>query len=343
MCRSSAVALASLFFFSCPIPAKEKARLEKALVHFHPIGDQANVPPSYRLGEHTFAYEMELKRALPNSGIEIHHLRFPSPVTTATPENNTVHAEYYRPRGAGPFPAVIVLDITGGDQSLSRNMAAVLAQNGIAGLFVQMAYYGPRRPPGSKLRLLSTNVFHTIDAVRQTVLDVRRASAWLEGRPEIDPKRLGIVGTSLGSFISALCGAMEPRLDRVAVLLGGGGLVDAYYDHPRAAPYRKPWEALGGTKEMVARLLAPVDPLTYAGNLKDRKLLMIAGKRDEIVPPKAAEALWKASGRQKIVWYDCTHYGAALYFVPAMGHILAHFGAPANVTPADPASRGASP
>jgi len=56
-------------------------------------------------------------------------------------------------------------------------------------------------------------------------------------------------------------------------------------------------------------------------------VLIIAGKRDEIVPPKASEALWKASGEQKIVWYDCTHYGAALYFLPAMRHIVEHLGA----------------
>src|SRR5262249_61850129 len=116
------------------------------------------------------------------------HLRFPSPVTSDCPENNTVHAEYYRPKGDGPFPGVIVLDITAGDQSLSRGISTLLAQRGIAALFVQMAYYGPRRPPGSKLRLLSPNIAHTVEAIRQTVLDVRRATAWLESRPEIDAK-----------------------------------------------------------------------------------------------------------------------------------------------------------
>jgi hypothetical protein len=38
-----------------------------------------------------------------------------------------------------------------------------------------------------------------------------------------------------------------------------------------------------------------------------------------------AEALWQASGKQKIVWYDCTHYGAVLYLVPALEQIRAHF------------------
>jgi dienelactone hydrolase len=298
---------------------------EKGSVHFRPLGDQKNIPARYRLEEHTFDYEMSLKRKLPTSGVEIYEVRFPSAVTSACPENNTVYAEYYRPKTGRALPGVIVLDITAGDQRLSRIIAHCLAQNGIAALFVQMAYYGPRRPPGSKLRLLSTNIPHTLEAVRQTVLDIRRATAWMETRPEIDPKRLGVHGTSLGSMVGALAAEMEPKLRRVSIALGGGGLVDAYYDDPRAAPYRKVWEAVGGNKAMVARLLAPVDPITCAGNLKDRRVLMIAGKRDDIVPPRATEALWKAAGRPKIIWYDCTHYGAALYFGAILNQVVEHF------------------
>ena len=285
------------------------------------------MPSRYRLEARTYDYRMDLKYDLPLSGVTVYRVRFPSAVKSPHPENNTVHAEYYRPRGAGPFPGVIVLDITGGDQSLSRHLSTFLAHRGVAALFVQMAYYGPRRPPGSRLRLLSPNVPRTMAAVRQTVLDLRVAAAWLGSRPELDPKRLGIMGTSLGSFMAALAAEMEPRLGRLAVLLGGGGLVDGYYDHPQAAPYRRVYEALGGSKEKLARLIAPADPLTCAANLRARKVLILAGKRDEIVPPRMAEALWRESGRQKIVWYDCTHYGAIVYLPAALDQIVAHFGA----------------
>lgn len=299
--------------------------VEKGNFRFAPSEDQANVPERYRLGERTFDYQMSPKRDLPSSGVRVFRVQFPSPVKTATPENNTVHAEYYLPSGKGPFPGVIVLDITAGNQSLSRHLSMFLAQKKIAALFVQMAYYGPRRPPGSKLRLLMPNIDHSLSAVRQTVLDLRVAAAWLEARPEIDGKKLGIMGTSLGSFMAALTAEMEPKLGRVAVLLGGGGVVDAYYNHPQATPYRRIYESLGGTKEKLARMIAPADPLTCAANLKQRKLLILAGKRDRIVPPKMAEALWEASGKQEIVWYDCTHYGAIVYLAAALDRIVKHF------------------
>src|SRR5262249_29404655 len=315
------LALTLVFSPSVRADAKTSA-IERGTVQFRPVDEQKNVPERYRLDARQFDFELEHVRPLPICKATLYRLRFPSPVVTEVTENNTVHAEYYLPEGKGPFPCVIVLDITAGDQSLSLTISMCLAQNRIAGLFVQMAHYGPRRGPGSKHRLLSPNVQETLANVRQTVLDLRCAAAWMETRPELDPKRLGILGTSLGSFMSALTGEMEPRLGRVAVLLGGGGLVDAFYDNPQAATYRKVWEALGGTKQNLAELIAPVDPLTCAANLKDRRLLIIAGKRDEIVPPSATLALWKASGEQKIVWYDCTHYGAALYYVPALKHLV---------------------
>jgi dienelactone hydrolase len=297
---------------------------EKATVRFAPVDDQATVPERYRLAERTFAYEMSLKYRMPAVETTVYRLTFPSPVESKHAENNTVHAEYYRPEGTGPFPAVIVLDITGGDQSLSRNLATYFGQHRVGALFVQMAYYGPRRPPGSSLRLMSPDLRHTLAAVRQTVLDLRCAAAWLEARPEVDRKRLGIVGTSLGSFMAALTAEMEPRLNRTVLLLGGGGFVDGYWDHPQAMPYRKAFEALGGTKQQVKDLLAPLDPLTWAGNLKDRRLLMIAAKNDEIVPPRMADALWQASGKQEILWYDSGHYSAIIHLPDALSHVVRH-------------------
>jgi hypothetical protein len=55
------------------------------------------------------------------------------------------------------------------------------------------------------------------------------------------------------------------------------------------------------------------------------QLLILAGKRDDIAPPRIAETLSKASGRQRIVWYDCGRYGAIVYRVSALDDIVKHF------------------
>jgi cephalosporin-C deacetylase-like acetyl esterase len=219
----------------------------------------------------------------------------------------------------------VVLDILGGDQKLARVQSAYLVQKGIACLFVQMAYYGPRRPANSKVRLLMPDVDHTLGAVRQTVLDVRRAAAWLANRPEVDQKRLGIIGTSLGSFMGTLSAEMDPRFRKVAIVLGGGGVVDAFYDHPQGAAIRGLYEALGGTKEKLKHLIAIADPITRAANLKDREVLMIAARKDEIVPPSACTRMWEELGKPKIIWYEAGHYTAILFITNALQHAIEHF------------------
>src|SRR5205807_1247209 len=80
--------------------------VEKGTVRFEPRGDQKNIPERYRLDAHTFDYELTLLKREPRLDQAVYHLRFPSPVVTPCPENNTVHADYYRPRGDGPFPGV---------------------------------------------------------------------------------------------------------------------------------------------------------------------------------------------------------------------------------------------
>ncbi|HEV3438372.1 MAG TPA: prolyl oligopeptidase family serine peptidase [Gemmata sp.] len=293
-------------------------------VRFDPKDDEkAGVVERYRMPEFAFDYKLTLRHDLRHTGVRVFDLSFPSPIKSEVPENNTVYAELFLPPGEGPFPAAIVLDILQGNALVSRGEAMWLAQHGVAGLVVYMAHYGPRRPPGSSVRLLSMNISHTLDAVKQTVLDVRCAVAWLAGRREIDANNLGIVGTSLGSFLSAIVAANEPRIKNVCLMLTGGGLVDAYYDHPLAKPYTPLIDLVGG-KVAMKMLIAPVDPLTYAKQLKGKNLLMICASRDDVVPPKAATRLWEATGKQKIVWVDSTHVGAGLYALPVLQAMSDH-------------------
>ena len=251
-------------------------------------------------------FEIARQTDLPVSGVTVHHLTFRRRlkrcIRRTTRFTRSISSAWERavPRGScwnfgrrrwdGPEHALL------------------LAQNKVAALFVRMAYYGPRSPKTERVRLLSTNIPRTMDAVRQTVLDCRRATAWLESRPEIDAKKLGIVGTSLGSFLAAMTAEMEPKLNKIALLYGGGGFVDAYYDHPKAKPLVEQFEKLGGTKTVKA--IRPDDLITCAATR--RAACVRRHGCDDIVPPQMAKALWKASGEPKIVWYDSTHYWAVL-------------------------------
>jgi dienelactone hydrolase len=281
---------------------------------FVPTEAESSVPARFRLDASRFPYEMEELRG--TDRYTVHALRFPSPVETPDPENNTVHAEYFRPKGEGRHPAVVVLHILGADFALSRYMAARLADRGVAALFVKLPYYGERRPPGK--RFLSEDLERSVSAMRQGVLDVRRAVAWLSGRPEVDAGRLGVTGISLGGIVSAIAASVDPSIDRAALLLAGGGLADVLWEMPEAARYRALWIASGRSKADLAALTRPFDPLTYASGLRGKKVLMLNGNVDEVIPPRAALALWEAAGRPPIRWFECGHYSAAGYLLPGI-------------------------
>ena len=288
---------------------------------FTPKGDQSKIPAVYQLGEKQFEFKMLLKDRKENLGVLVHEVTFPSPYVSPHPENNTIWCEFYQPIGLQKGPGVVILDILGGDQSLSRTIAVQLARQGIHTLFMQLAYYGPRKPKNSRIKLLSPDILQTINGIQQSVLDLRVAAAFLESRPEIDPTRIGITGTSLGSFFSALGAETESRFSRCSVLLGGGGFVDGFYDHPDAKLFRFVWEIVGNTKARAKELLAPYDPITRAPELKNKKLLIMAASKDEVVPPSMATALWEASGKQKIIWFEAGHYSAILHLPVAISEI----------------------
>src|SRR5436309_6649688 len=95
-----------LILTACCLTPSAGQGAESGTIRFEPVGDQSDVPERYHLAARTFDYTLTPKRDLPVSGIEIAELTFPSPVTSPAPENNTVYAEYFRPKGPGPFPAV---------------------------------------------------------------------------------------------------------------------------------------------------------------------------------------------------------------------------------------------
>ena len=302
--------------------AGRAADAETGSFAFRPSAD--GVLPRYVVPPRDVPFTLTPKFDLRQSNVRVYTLTFPSPLPGDIPENNTVHAEYFLPIGVTDRrPAVVVFDILDGAGVISRGEALWLAQQGVPSLFMYMAHYGPRRPAGSKVRLLSTNVDHTVAAVRQTVLDARCALAWLATRPEVDADRLGVVGTSLGSFVAAVVAGNEPRVATACLVLGGGALVDSYADHPLARPYMAVLDLLGGTTALKAQI-APVDPITFADTLRTKRLLLIAARRDDVVPPKAMTALWAAAGRPELVWLEASHVGAALHSFRIMNAVVRH-------------------
>lgn len=287
---------------------------EAGEIPFTPAPNEPQIPEHFQLDRHQFGYSAELLRKA--NRVRAARVTFPSAVKTEVAENNTVHGVYFQPAGDGPYPACVVLHILGGDFLLAETVANHLASQGVAALFMKMPYYGERRGKKSPRRMISEDPYQTVEGMTQAVLDIRRASAWLAARPEVDRERLGITGISLGGIMSALGAVGEPRLRNVGIVLGGGNFAQVVWnnDTRQAREFRDRWLESGKTREDFAQVLAKVDPVTYGAQLKGRRVLMIAAKNDEIVLPECAIALHESIGKEpELVWLDAGHYTAAQY------------------------------
>ncbi len=296
------------------VPVPESGRAE-----FVPTKAESTVPQRYRQAKQEFPFETEYERS--SGPVRIYKVRFPSPIKTEIEINNTVHAQYFQPEGQGPFPGVVVLHILGGDFPLSQMIANGLARRGVAALFVKMPYYGERRPKTPRRRMLSPNLDETVAGMTQAVLDIRRAATWLEDRPEVNGEDMGVMGISLGGIMSGLSAAAEPRFKKVAMYLAGGNLHAAIWDSglSELKDHRAQWKAAGETRETFIKKMAEVDPITFADCLKNRDVLMVNAKNDEVIPRECTVALWKKIGTaREIVWLDAGHYSAAWYIVGEM-------------------------
>jgi hypothetical protein len=140
-------------------------------------------------------------------------LTFSSPVATRFdrdyPENRSVHARWFpveRARGA-----VVVVAQWNSDEQGHLGLCRLFQRAGIAALRVSMPYHDRRRPARLKRAeyTVDPNIGRTIHAARQAVCDIRASLDWLETQGH---RRLGIVGTSLGSCYALLTSAHDARL-----------------------------------------------------------------------------------------------------------------------------------
>ena len=295
---------------------------------FEPGPAEAAVPERFRLEAATFAYTLRPVRIEP--AFVVSELTFPSPIDSPDPVNNVVHAEYFRPRTPGKHPGVVVLHILGADFALSRYLAARLAERGVAALFVRLPYYGERRPEGGDTVPLGR---HRAVDPGDAAGDLRRPPGRLAGSAiarRSTPDGSGWPGSASAGSSGRSRPGSTPSWSRRRCSWPAAGWPRSSGRCPRreARRYRDAWIAAGKTLEDLEALTRPFDPLTYADGLRSKRVLMIAGRADEVIPPRAARRLWEAAGRPPIRWYDCGHYSAAGYLLPAIREAVAFFAGP---------------
>ena len=217
------------------------------------------------------------------------------------------------PNGAGPFPGVVLVHGSGGNDrdetvggvKVFKDLAEGLASRGIA----VVRYEKRTRQYANRMSGLSRFTLHD-----ETVEDAVKAAALLRAQQGIDGKRIFVIGHSLGGYAAPRIAAEDTELAGLILMAGNARhledlVVDQVISQGGSA------KALENAKALQAKVksLEPGDedspavlnaPVSYWLNLKDydpvadaarigKPMLILQGERDFQVTTKDFE-MWKA-------------------------------------------------
>ena len=211
--------------------------------------------------------------------------------------------------GESPAPAAVLLHgLTSHKERMSESVGRALLARGVGSLALDLPMHGERARPGG--RSAFNNPLALVGAWRTAMEEARSATAWLRAQAEVDGRRVGVAGYSLGGFLAIMVAASEPAL-RVVLLAAAGDL-------PDATPY-------------AAIVRGMVDPVRAVRELGGRPLMLVNGKRDTTTRPAQAQRLFDAAVEPKsIIWYDGGHWppvtainSAADWFATQLGELTA--------------------
>lgn len=241
---------------------------------------------------------------------------FPSAFVTEQAVNNVVPLRIFVPaRAEGRVPAVLVLHYWGAnDLRVERSLAIRLNEQGLAAVVMTLPYHLQRTPAGFRSGELAIqpDPARLIATMTQSVLDVRRAIDFIQSRPEFNPDQLGITGISLGSIVSSLAYAIDPRLQRAAFLFGGIDLAKMVWSSSRLVPARDVLRREGYTEARLRESLEVVEPGNYLAQRAVGPGLVIGGRFDTVVPTVSTEKLIAALPDARVLWIDTGHYGGVV-------------------------------
>lgn len=230
--------------------------------------------------DNTDAQKREIGRTLfvpdplPPLDAEVHSRFEPAPGVTAerisytTQSGMRVPAILYLPKPLPKrkIPALIVVNGHGGDKySWYAFYSGILyARGGAAVLTYDPIGEGERnaeRKSGTRAHDRVIPPPEGPEVARRLaglmITDVRQAVSLLAQRPEVDARRIGAMGYSMGSFVLSLACAIETRL-RACVLVGGGNLDEpgGYWDKSKPMCQGIPYQSLGFLGDRAAVLYA---------------------------------------------------------------------------------------
>jgi len=225
-------------------------------------------------------------------------------------------------------------------------------------LFLNLPFHLGRTPENefSGRRLINYDDKETLTFFHQSVVDIRKAIDIAEDL--LSPTETNICGISLGSMVSVITKAVDKRIKKAVLLLGGGcweeihwkgilrfvlrgncadeGTINRSKCHKYYLNY---FEFLDNFKKSEDKTISSdlsedpllsmlcskkcylCDPLTFAHMINPEEVIMINSNIDHFFTRKSSNLLWKELGKPKIYWLNYPHFSSILNNIRVFGII----------------------
>lgn len=227
--------------------------------------------------------------------------------------NEEVRVRLLRHPGA-PRPWLIAIHGQGMGRPSDVKMLGVRhlhEQLGINVALPVLPLHGPRSC-GSRMspdRQFASNLFATnnVLGLTQSVWDIRRLLQWL--REDQQAPAVGLLGLSLGSYVTSLLSTLEGDLSCVVAVVPTSDLAESMREAVPLVPakrslHRRVHDSRSATVHRV------VSPLARPCLVPHQRRHIVAGLVDRIAPPRGAAQLWQHWDEPSIAWCPRGHVTA---------------------------------
>ncbi|MFS4418030.1 alpha/beta hydrolase [Maribacter sp. 2307ULW6-5] len=200
-----------------------------------------------------------------------------------------------------PLPVVILMHGLGDHKAVDYVEYGnhLFLDKGYAVLRIDISGHGERKKDTYDFDLTGEHRYWSRNILSQTVFDLRRAVDFIETRGELDSKRIGYYGISLGGILGTVFCGIEKRV-KVPVIALAGGQLNLLYGKNALSSKAKDFVGI-------------IEPLNFVKHIAPRPFLMLNAKNDEVVPPTMSRILFEAAKEPKdIIWYNVKHKDAPL-------------------------------
>lgn len=309
------------------------AALAGCMSHIHYPMDAQVMPVSHASPIARFSYERAYGDLRLNSaagrkyGYISRRFSMPASFENGQPENRLT-GTYYVNLSDEPRPLVIVLPVWGVSEYPSVKMAQAILKRSRGAMNVLRVDGTERLMPWKRIEQSATveeliaGMSNSARRLKHAVIDARRLVDWAENRPEIDGRRIGLVGFSISAVTGTLAAQSDPRIRSSVLVMGGAEIGRIVSQCPgnekqtREGIMRNLGLTLGEYEHIVNTQFEGLDPADYPGRVDPRRVLIVDAGRDDCIPTESREAWWEALSRPERISLNYTHRRSFLAMTP---------------------------